>query len=428
MKVNVESLSNTEKRLEISIPAGEVKAKFEEILGDYKKNVAIKGFRKGKVPLNVLQSVFGSNIKGDVTQDLVSRTFKSALEEVSLNPVTQPNITPAVIDSDQDFNYTAEFEVIPEFTLIMYKGIQLEKESVEVVENDIDNVLEQMQQQFAQAKPLKGKRGVRKGDFVTMEFQGFVDGKPHEKLKGEDIQILLGKDTLVPEFDENLLGMHVGDEKEFDVTYGEDYSIEELAGKTATFEVSVKDIKQRVLPIIDNEFAKDLGSDNVEDLRGRVREQEIKTRENAAKEKVKEQVADYLMEKHEFDLPKSLILAEKENVARGMEMKMKQMGVDPAALGKEADAKLGQTAERNVKVSIILNEIAQKEEIEVSHDDLYEKFTEMAPSMQVTPEQLMDFYKSNDYLESFSARLLEEKTIEFIIDKARLKEIPTGGG
>src|SRR3990172_8529155 len=271
MKVNVESLSNTEMKVEVFIPKEEVTGKIEEVFKELERDAKIKGFRPGKAPRRVIEAAYGSYIFEEVSSRLVSQSFEKALEEVSIIPISRPRITKDKIERDKEFHYTAVFEVIPEFEVKDYTGIELKKEKREVKEEDLALVLNQLRERGAQAKPIGEDREVRTGDYLIIDYVGVVDGKPIKDLKAKDAQVIVGDKRLMAEFEDNLIGIKKGEEKEFEITYPEDFQMKDVAGKKVKFTVTVKEILERILPELDDEFSKDLGEENLEGLKKRIR-------------------------------------------------------------------------------------------------------------------------------------------------------------
>src|SRR3990172_5453889 len=266
MKVNVESPSNTERRVEVFIPKEEVIGKLEEVYKELEREAKIKGLRPGKAPRRVIEATYGGYIIEEVSSRLVSQSFEKALEEVSIIPISRPRITKDKIERDKEFHYTAVFEIIPEFEVKDYIEIELKKQIREVKEEDIERVLNQIRERGAQAKPIGEDREVRTGDYLIIDYVGTVDGKPIKDLKAKDAQVIVGDKKLMAEFKYNLISIRKGEEKEFEITYAEDFQMKDVAGKTVKFTVTVKEIIEKILPELDDDFS---------DLKGEEKEFEI---------------------------------------------------------------------------------------------------------------------------------------------------------
>jgi len=426
MKVNVESISTTERKLDVWIPADEVKSAYDGALGELQRNAKLKGFRQGKAPRRIIESIFGKGLLGEVSQKLVEGSIEGAFEQVSLSPVSSPSVNPDEVERDGEFHYSVEFEVLPEFELGSYTGIKLEEEDREIGEEDIERVLKMLQERNASAKPLEEPRAVAKGDLVVVDYEGTLDGEKLPGLGKQDAQLVVGEEKLVPEFDEGIVGMEKGEEKEIEVTYGEDFQIAEAAGKTVKFKLRVKDVMERQLPEIDDEFAKDLGLDDLGALKARIKEDQERELENAKRQKRKNDVLDYLTRNHSFDIPRSLVADESARIRRDLATRFEGMGAAPPPMTPETEEEIEKRAERNVKAGIILGRIAEKESISATREEVDERLGEVAKTVNMPIHQVRDVYQKNNLMMGLESRLLEDKVIDFIIKNAEIGH-PEGG-
>lgn len=426
MRVDVESLSNTERKVEVVIPVEEVKDKIEKVTREFQKNAKIRGFRPGKIPRSLVESMFRDDILSEVSSRLVSESFEEALKEVSVTPVSRPRIIPERVERDREFRYTAIFEVVPEFEVKDYMGIELKRERYEVKDEDVDRVLNGLREREAEAKPLETDRGVRKGDYVVLDYEGRLNGKVVKDLKKTDVQFLVGEGRLIAEFEENLEGMKKGEEKEFDVNYPEDFQMGEVAGKTVRFKVRVKDVLERVLPELDDEFARDLGHESLEDLRKKVREDLERRLHNESERKLKEELIRVLIERNPIEVPPSLVESELTDLKRGFANSFERYGLEVPPIDQETESVLRERAVRNVKISLILGAIAKKEGIEVSEEELDRRLIEISRSIEVPFEKVREVYKRRDAIKSLEARLIEEKVFDFLLEKSNIEEVSGG--
>ncbi len=423
MRVDVESISSVERKLEVFIPAEQVKEKIEAVIKELQKNAKIKGFRPGRIPRSVIESMYREDILKEVSSRLVSESFENALNEVSVTPVSRPNITPDKVESGRDFHYTAAFEVIPDFEVTDYTGIELKREKYEVKEEDVERALNQLREREAEAKPLEEDREVRKGDYVIVDYEGSLDGKPVKDLKRTGVQFLVGEEKLIAEFEDNLLGMGKGEEKEFEVSYPEDFAMKQVAGKRVKFTLKVKDILQRILPGLDDEFAKDLGQENFEELKNKIREDIARKLEEQSQKKLKEEIVKFLLEKNTFDVPSSLVEDELIRIKREFLHNLQRHGLDIPHLDQESEDRFRERALRNVRISIIFSAIARKEGIRVSEEELNDKLQEIAKSYEVPVEKVKEVYQSNNMVPSLEAQLIEEKVFDFLLEKSNIEEV-----
>ncbi|GBD39338.1 Trigger factor [bacterium HR37] len=423
MRVNVEALSSVERKVEVTIPADEVKEKLEKVLKEFQSSARVKGFRPGKVPRSIIEAMYKQDILNEVASRLVSESFEGALREASVTPISRPKITTEKVERDREFRYTAVFEIIPEFEVKDYIGIELKKERYEVKDEDIERVINQLREQSAEAKPLEEEREVRKGDYVIVDYKGVLDGKPIPELTKEGVQLLVGEGRLIPEFEENILGMRKGEEKEFEVTYPEDFHIKEVAGKTVRFRLKVKDVFQRILPQLDDEFAKDLGQENVEALRKKIKEDLEKRLEEEAKSKLKEELITALLERTSFDVPPTLVESEIAHLKREFVLSFQRHGLEVPPLNEDMENSFRQRALRNVKASLILGAIAKKEGIKVEEKELNNRLMEIARAYEVPFERVRELYEKNNMIPALEERILEEKVLDFLLEKAKIEEV-----
>jgi len=421
MKVNVESLSNTEMKVEVFIPKEEVTGKIEEVFKELERDAKIKGFRPGKAPRRVIEAAYGSYIFEEVSSRLVSQSFEKALEEVSIIPISRPRITKDKIERDKEFHYTAVFEVIPEFEVKDYTGIELKKEKREVKEEDLALVLNQLRERGAQAKPIGEDREVRTGDYLIIDYVGVVDGKPIKDLKAKDAQVIVGDKRLMAEFEDNLIGIKKGEEKEFEITYPEDFQMKDVAGKKVKFTVTVKEILERILPELDDEFSKDLGEENLEGLRKRIRGDLEKRFNKESDDMLKGGLIKVLLERNPLDVPPILIENETLRLKREFAINLERHGLKPPVLNDEAEGNFRNRAEQNVKASIILGAIARKEGVQVDEDEVDNKLIEISKSAAVSFQKVREMYEKNNMVDSLKASLVEDKVLNFLIEKSDAK-------
>jgi trigger factor len=425
MKVSIENLSGTERKVDVVIPVEVVKEKRDEVFGEIRKNARIKGFRPGKAPAGVIESVYRKEILGETATRLVTESLEEALKEVSAHPISRPQINPPdLFETDKDFHYSAVFEVLPVFELSEYKGLPLKKEMHEVRDEDVEHTIEHLIEHRAEVKPYEEEKAVEKGDVAIVDFEGFLEGEPVKDLKRSGLQFLVGHDRLIPEFEESVIGMKKGETKEFDVSYGEDFQVKEAAGKAVHYKFSVKDVLRRTLPELNDELAKEVGMENVAALRERVREDLKNQSEQQSQGALRQQVVDALVDSVTVDAPPSLVNDEVARLARNMIQSLRQRGLKIDTLDDASKAALAERALRNVKTSIILAEIRKKEDIKVTDEDIDKSLSGIAATYNMPTQQVREVYRQNDLLEGLEASLAEQKVIDFIIENATIEEVP----
>ncbi len=426
MKVNFESLSKTERRVDVVIQSDEVKDKIENVIRDFQQNAKVKGFRPGKVPRKLIESIYGKQIFSEVSSRLVSDSFENALNEASVRPISRPKLTTDKVELDKDFHYTAEFEVIPEIEVDNYIGIELNKEIAEIKDEAVERVLEQLRSRSAQAMPLEQDRESRKGDFIIIDYEGTIDGSSLQELRKNDVQFILGEGYLITEFEEALIGMRKGELREFDVIYPEDFQIKDAAGKKVKFNLKLKDILERILPDLDDEFAKDLGEVDLESLRRKIREDLERRLEENSKNKLKNDVNQKLIGDRTIDVPQSLLEDQVLQLKWEFSNNFRRQGLPTPELDEKGEERIRDRAVRNIKSSIVVGAIAKKEGLKITDEEVRNKILEISKSLDVPYERVFETYKKNEMLERLRAELLDEKVTEFILDKAIVNDVSSG--
>ena len=422
MRVDLENIKDTEKKIDVYIPADKVKEKTSAIFKEFKKNAKIKGFRPGKAPDNVVRSMYNDDIKHEVTSELVSESLQDALKEVSLNPINRPHIHTDELKAEGEFHYSAVFEIIPDFELADYTGLELKRKKVEVDDEHVEKTLKNISDRSAQSKLVEDDRPVQKGDYVIVDFEGSIEGKVVEDLKKENVQFLVGEGQLIDEFENNLPGMKKGEEKEFDVSYDENFRIEEAAGKTVNYKLRVNEIYDRILPDMDDEFAKEIGFESLEDMKKKIREDLHEQLEKEQQSRITEQILDTLDKNNTLEIPESLIRQELSRLKRDYQANMQRQGMQPPQFNEETNKQFEERARRNVKSSIILSEIAQKEGIDATSKEVDERLKQISDSVQVPFENVKQVYRDNNMLSNLEGSIIEEKVLELIKEKSVITE------
>lgn len=422
MKVDVERIDNTQRKMEIIVPMEVVDKGYNQIIQEFRKHSSVRGFRPGRTPVNVIESVYGKQIINELSAKLVNDTFYKALEDNNLNPVNKPRLNPDELKKGSEFRYSAEFEVIPEFEAEGYEGLDLIKEIHEINEEDINKTLDRLRENAAEAKPLTENRPVKEGDYVFIDQEAHIEGKFLKELKKENIQLIIGDERLIKEFKENLIGMRIGEQKEFKVKYDEDFPIEEAKGKEVTFSIKLNDIKERFIPELDDEFAKSYDLESISELKDRIKEDLQRQMENQSDGELRQSIMKNLIDKYSFDIPPSLLNQEKQYLLNRYAYDYERRGMKMPEINEDIMSTLDKRALTNVKASIILNKIAVRENIYVSPSEIDGKISEMATMYGVPFDKLKETYQKNNMLSGLESKMVEEKVLDFIIDKANIKE------
>jgi trigger factor len=427
MKTKLEDLSPVKKKLEVEIEAGEVAKKIDEAYRQLKKEVKLPGFRPGKVPRMLLERRFGNQVVEDVTGKLVNETFLKAVEELNVIPLNMPVIENGIVKAGQSFSYSAVMEVRPEFEVEDYMGIELEKDISSINDQDVDNQLEQIRKSRGTLTSVAEDRGIQEDDYAVIEYKGFEADKPLKGIEGSNILIQVGANSFHPDFEKALIGLKKGDESQFNVNFEENHPQPKLAGKSVNFKVKVEGIKEMILPELDDGFAKDLGLDiaDLDELKNKIKENLQSRDEKRIDRELKQRLMDKVSEGVHFELPECLVESEIHNAMEQIKQNLVRSGSNKEKAGLD-EAKLREdltpASERKVKEMLILGEIAKKEDLTVDEAELSEGFREMSLSIGQEPETLRKYYEAKDLVETFRGKLLEEKTLNYLVKGAKIIE------
>lgn len=418
MQVSLETTQGLERRATITVPADIIDQEVKRLLKDEYRNRRINGFRKGKVPPNVLQKLFGKEARARAASNLMQSKYFEAMMQEKINPVGMPAIEPKVNEEGKDLQFVATFEVYPEVKVAALDKLAIEKPEVEVTDKDVDNMLETLRKQHASWKEVKRKS--KKGERITIDFTGSIDGEEFEGGKAEDFELELGEGRMIPGFEDGIIGMKAGEEKTIAVTFPEDYHAENLKGKEAQFAIVAKKVEERVLPELDDEFVTLFGisEGGVEALRAEVRKNMQRELKNAINSKVKEQVLKGLVENNEVDLPKAMIDQEIDALRR---QAMQRFGGNQAQMPQLPADLFEEQAKERVKVGLLLGEVIRGNELKVDEKKV-DQIIEDNASAYEDPAEVVAYYKANqEMMQQIRNVALEEQAIDFILENANVK-------
>lgn len=425
MKVSLEDLKETEKKLDVYVPSDVVELKISSIFNEFKRNANIKGFRKGKAPNHLVKSMYAKDIDSEIVSELISESFKDALKEVDLMPVNKPDITPGKIKKGEEFHYSAVFEIIPKFEVAKYEGLELKRSKVEVADEEVEKSLINLMERNAQEKVVENVRAAEDGDVVEIDFEGKIDGEIVSDTKQKNKRFILGKGHLIKEFEDNIIGLKKGEEATFDVEYKEDFQYRETAGKTVSYVLKLVEIYDRVIPEAD-EFVKMMGFENLEELKGEIRKDITAQRERVEQNKLKEQVVDICNKSVNMEIPESLIKGEEDRLKKEFNANFRNVS-SPPQIDEGGQAKFREIAVNNVKSSLIFAEIARKENLEASDQETGDKIQELATSLRMPMEKMAEIYKDANMLADLRASIVQDKVVELIKQKANIAEESNSG-
>ncbi len=421
MQVSVETTQGLERRLTIKVPADTVEAAVEQGLRNVAKNQRMDGFRKGKVPMSLIKKRFGKAVRGDVTQELMQRHYIEAIIKEKLNPAGAPSLEVVKDEDGSDFEFAASFEVYPEFDVKGIDSLEVEKPVVDVTDADLANMLETLRKQHATF--AEADKAAESGDRVEIDFTGTIDGEEFDGGKAEGFSLSLGQGRMIPGFEDAILGKKAGEDVVAEVTFPEDYHAENLKGKAAQFTIKVNKVEAQELPELNDEFATRFGvaEGGVEALKAEVRKNMERELKNVLRNKLKEQVLEKLLKENEVDMPKAMVDAEIDNLRR--QALARFGGNQQAANMPELPAELfEEQARRRVQVGLVLGELIKANEMEAD-DQRVQEIIETQASAYEDPQEVIAYFNSNEEMLNQMRNLaLEEQTIDFILDKAKVTE------
>jgi trigger factor len=428
MQVEIENLNPLEKKVSVRIPADVVTREMEATYRSLNQKIKLKGFRPGKIPQSILSRLYKNQVEEEVANKLISHSLAEAVKEYNLAPVSEPNVLNHAFTAEKDFTYAVSFEVKPEFTVQDYVGLEIEVPQVVVTEEEIETELKKLQENHAQLKPLEESRPVKEKDMVLVDFEGTWAGQPIEGWRVVNHLVEAGSGTLVGDLDKNLIGMHIGEEKDVNLTLPADYLKKDLAGKEISVHLKVKEIKEKILPEVDDEFAKDLGEyQTIKDLKEHLHNLITERKKEEIRQITKEKILDKLVAQHSFSVPKSMIERQVQSFLARAELQLAREGRRIESASPEGE-KLRETflplAEREVRGSLILEKIAEKEKISVSESEVDAHLEKLAKRLNRRVEAVKNLYQQRNLMDELRQQVLEEKTLDFLIEKAKIKISP----
>ncbi len=415
MQVSVETTEGLGRRMKVQVPAEHVDNEVEKRLRDLGARMKVDGFRPGKVPLKVVRQRHGGEVRGEVLNEMVQRSYAEALQQQSIRPAAAPHIEPVQVDEGEDLEYVATFDVMPEIEIQGIEAIRVRRPAVEITDADVDNVLERLRKQHAEYQ--EAAQPAVRGDRVVIDFEGTIDGQPFEGNQAEDAGLILGVGQLPDAFEEGLVGASAGDELTVTHTFPEGLADAEIAGQTAEFKVRVKRVEAPAYPEIDGEFARRLGLEEggVEALRQAVRGNLERERDNAVRERMKQQVMDQLAEANDPDLPASMVDAE----IHALREYAKARGQEEGEAGEyEASAR------RRVKLGLLVNELVRREGIQVDQERMVEILRGMSAASEDPREMFKQYTRNRQLMESVEASVLEDQVVEWVLERAQTEDEP----
>jgi len=427
MEYKVEDLSPVKKQINITVPVDEVNAALAATIAMYRTNVDRKGFRKGKVPSSVIESRFKKEVYGEATQDLVNVHINEVIGEGDFSPVSRIDFDGGELVRDEEFSYSISFEVMPEFDLPNYEGIDVDEEKVVVDEKEVEEVIDRIRGNMAENVAVAETRPAKDGEIAIIDFAAYENGEPLEGVSAENFQMSLGDKQALEDFEALVKTITVGESGEGDVTFPEDFINPEFAGKTVTMKVTVHAIQEKKLPELNDELAKKAGGfDSVEKMREAVVESYKNSRGQLNKSQAQKTILDSLLKTVDFPLPDSMVVGHIDSLMQERIQRLERQGKSVESLGKtpeELRDEVRPEAEEVAKTQVFLIAVARKEGVEVTDQEVDMQLHQIAMRAGQEFHAVKDYYAKNNLLFSLRDRLLADKAMDAIYEKANITEV-----
>src|SRR5262249_23166612 len=427
MKVQVEELSPVERKLSIEVEPEQVQAELGRAYAQLGRQVKLPGFRPGKIPRRILEQKFRGEVEDDVARKLVERAYLAALIEHKVDAVGAPQLTPVRLTQDAPFSFEARVEVRPKVEPKDYRGLPLKPVPVNVSDADLEQRLEAMRQRVARLEPVEGRRAAQIGDFAVVDYSGTIDGQPFPGSNGEDVTVEVAEGDLLAGNVPELAGTEVGQSRVIDHAFAADDPEKARAGKTGHFQFTLKSLKRQVVPPLDDEFAKEVGGgETLAELRAKVRRDLEAAAKVKSAQQEREQLVAALVEKNPFELPRAMVERGLDAMLDGALRMMARQGVDPSRLNLDFASlreEMRPKAEAEVRGALLLQAVADKENISVPADAIDARIEQYATESGAPVHQVRKAFKEPDQRRALEQRIREEKTVEFLRSAAKDESI-----
>jgi trigger factor len=426
MEVKIEETGTLTRKITVTLPENDVQKKLKKEYDTLQKQSKLKGFRKGKVPRSIIEKTYKPQVEADVGEKLVQDTYFDVIEKENIDAVVHPEILNHSYNEDGSFTYEAKVDVRPEFELTGYRDLEIEKPQTDVKETDIEKELQALQRRMAPLKSVE-ERPVQEGDIVVVDYQGYHKGNAMKQVKSENSSVEVGSGQMGADFEKKLVGMNKGEEASHEVDFPEKHPNPILAGKKVEFKVTVKDIKERILAELDDEFAKDVGKEftTLEELKTSIKEKLTKEREESAEGELTDKIMQAILKDNEFEVPKRLVDFEVQQMIKQTEEQLERSGMnlEAAGLSREMLAQSNEpVAIQRVRGDFILKKIAQMEDLKLKDEDMDRGFKRIGDQYNMSVAQVKEFFSSRDDLLPLMNELLNEKVLQFLRDGVKFVE------
>ncbi len=425
MSYIVETINNCTKKLTFNFETLDLSTQIDSEIQNKQKTVSIKGFRKGKAPLSLVQQVYGPQIENDALNNFIQSEFFQAVNKENLKVVGYPSFENMKYKKNESVSFDALVETFPEFDLADYSDLEFQRDTVNLGDNELDDLKKNYLNSKAEMKEVEGAT-IAKGHHVVFDFEGVrADGSKPENMKGKEYVLEIGSGQFIPGFEDGMLGLKSGEEKNLELTFPQDYHMEDLRGEKVTFEVKVHEIKEKVFPEFTDELAKEFGFESVVDFETKQTDMLTKQKNRAADEKLHGEILEKLIEQNKFDVPKTMVTQQENYLRTDLEKSLKQQGFNEQMM-KEYFEKwstdVSAKAEFQVKSGLILERLGEKYSVEANDSDFDKKIEEMAIQTGMETDKVKEYYSSNEQVKkNMMYAIKEEKTFEALKSDVKVK-------
>jgi trigger factor len=428
MKVSVERLSQVRRKVHVEVPEEMVRRELDKAYRQLSRSVKIKGFRPGKVPLAILKRQYGSQVQNETGLQLVKDTVAEALKQGEVEAVSDPELDREPLLEGETFRYSVVVEVKPDIAVRDYGGIPVRRKQVQVTDGEVDVQLELRRQASGFLRSLGEGRPIRRGDHVLLDFKSFTGSRPVPGGEAKGYQLEVGAERFNPDFEEKLLGAIKGEQRSFEVAFAADHPNKNLAGKTVRFEVVVKDVMERQVPDLNDEFARTTGTvQTLGELRQLIRQQLEKKKAKAIDAEVRQQLVDELIARNPFEVPQGMVEQELHRMLKTLRYRLaaQNISLEQAGIREETFRQQHRDrAEGAARATLLLERLAAEGALTVSDEELEEELRKSAEEMNRPLEKVKDFYTKSNLMEPLRRQLLDDKAVRLVLDQALISEVP----
>ena len=427
MQVTIEELNTTRRKLAVEVPVDDVAAELDRAFGRVQRQATLKGFRPGRAPRSVLEKYFGDQVRADVLSHLIEHSYSDAVKQAGLRPVGPPEIVPESIEAGKPLRYSATIDVLPKIEIGDTDGLPAKRPRRAIGEEDVDRAVMQLRESLAELRPVEGRDEAREADFVSIDYEATVAGQPIPNGKRENRLMELGKGNGPEEIDRALIGAKVGERKTVEVEFPKEHSDPSLAGKRVRFDLTLRGVREKILPPADDDLAKEHGEcSTLDELRAKLRERIAESYRRDGDEQVRSQVIDELVKRNPFEIPQSLV---ERQIDAFIEDLTSRLGEQRAALERDAErleklrADYRPRAEQQVRAVLALDAFAEKNAITVGEPDVDQRIAELAAQAGDHAARVREMYRDDAARTELRGRLTRERALDKILSTARIEDV-----